>query len=285
MNAKNAGIIFVLCASLMWALEPVLAKLSYLNSDFVHTSVIRAMVVSLFAFTYSIFTKGNFRVERKNIPKLFYIAIIGTVFADLIYFLAISMIPVINAVIIGHLQPIFVMLFGLFMLDERLTKYDYGGIFAMVSSAILITGKSPHNILSLKIGSFSDALVLFATISWATTAIVARKYLRNMNASIITFYRFSIASVILILIAQSVKLANAYQILVGIVVGIGTICYYEGLKRIKAAQVSALELSSPFFASILALIILHEFITILQAIGIALLFLGIYFLSKKSHDE
>jgi len=284
VNAKNAGIIFILCASLMWALEPVLAKLSYVNSNFINTSVIRAITVALFAFIYAIFTKGKFVVEKKSIPKLVYIAIVGTVFADLIYFFAISKIAVINAVIIGHMQPIFVMLFGFFLLNEKLTKYDYGGIFAMISSAILITGKSMHNILSLKIGSFGDALVLLATISWATTAIVARKYLRNMNAGIITFYRFSIASIIFLFLIHSIKVANIYQILVGIVVGAGTIFYYEGLKRIKAAQVSALELSSPFFASILALIILHEFITILQVIGILLLFSGIYFFSKKSHD-
>jgi len=284
--SKRAGIAFILGASLMWALEPVLAKLSYENSDFLHTSVVRAIVVTFFAFLYLIFRGKKIKVETEVIPKLIYIAIVGTVFADLIYFLAISKIAVVNAVIIGHMQPIFVMLFGFIFLNEYLTKYDYGGIAAMISSAILITGKNIENIASLRIGSFGDALVLIATISWATTAIVARKYLRGMDAGIITFYRFLFASIILILISGAIKFENIYQILVGIVVAIGTIFYYEGLKRLKAAQVSALELSSPFFASILAFIILHEFLTWLQFIGIMILIIGIYFLGKKeSHEE
>ena len=69
--------------------------------------------------------------------------------------------------------------------------------------------------------------------------------------------------------------------ILGIIIGIGTILYYEGLKRIKAAQVSALEFSTPFFAAILGFFILREFVTIMQIIGILLLFVGIYYLSKK----
>ena len=282
MNEEGKGIAFVLFASIMWALEPVLAKLSYSNSDFLHTSVVRAIVIAMVSIPYVIFTKGRFCVDAKKIPAILYIAIAGTVFADLIYFFAISEIPVINAVIIAHMQPLLVILFGFFLLNESLTKYDYGGIFSMISSAILITGKSIQNILSLKIGSFGDLMVLLATIAWATTAIAARRHLRSLNAGVITFYRFFIASIILILIARAVRIDNAYQILVGVVVAIGTIFYYEGLKRIKAAKVAALELSSPFFASIFAFIALHETMTALQILGILLLFLGIYFLSKKS---
>ncbi len=40
--------------------------------------------------------------------------------------------------------------------------------------------------------------------------------------------------------------------IVGIVMGLGIVAYYEGLKRLKAAQVSVLELTTPFFASAIA---------------------------------
>ena len=82
-------------------------------------------------------------------------------------------------------------------------------------------------------------------------------------------------------LTSSISIANIYQILIGIIIGIGTILYYEGLKRIKAAQVSSLELSTPFFAAILGFFVLREFITIIQIIGILLLFVGIYYLLKK----
>ena len=82
-------------------------------------------------------------------------------------------------------------------------------------------------------------------------------------------------------LTSTIGISNIYQILVGISIGIGTILYYEGLKRIKAAQVSGLELSAPFFAAILGFLILEEPLTSIQIMGILLLFVGIYYLSKK----
>jgi drug/metabolite transporter (DMT)-like permease len=53
------------------------------------------------------------------------------------------------------------------------------------------------------------------------------------------------------------------------------------MKRIKAAQVSAMELSTPFFAALLGFMILGEVVTVMQISGMVLLFVGVCFLSKK----
>lgn len=286
MDNKKIGVYAILGASIMWALEPIFAKLAYSNSDFLQTSAIRAIIVALTAAIYVIFTnKSQFHITKTQIPKIIYIGIVGTVIADLLYFFSLTKIPVVNAVLIGHMQPIFIILIGFFILKEdKLTKYDYVGILIMMTAGFLVTTKNVSNLSTLKLGTTGDLFVLLATVAWATTAIVMRKYLKDVNAGVLTFYRFSIASVAFItylLFSSSIVLSNVYQILVGIICGAGTILYYEGLKRIKAAQVSALELSAPFFAALLGFLILGEIVTIMQMFGIVLLIVGIYFLSKK----
>lgn len=286
MNKKHIGILAVLFASAMWAIEPILAKLSYRNSDFLHTSAIRAIFVTLTALVYvAITNKANLKIKKQQLPKLIYIAIAGTLFADLMYYLALTRISVINAVVIGHMQPIFIILIGfIFLKGDKLTKFDYLGILFMIVSGILVTTRKPGNFAALKFGTFGDLIALSATVAWATTAIAVRKYLKGMNAGVVTFYRFLFASIVFVIyliFTSSITIANIYQILAGIVIGIGTILYYEGLKRIKAAQVSALELSTPFFAAILGFVILGELVAKMQIVGIILLFLGIYYLSKK----
>lgn len=286
MNKKHIGVLAVLFASAMWAIEPILAKLSYRNSDFLHTSAIRAIFVTLTALVYvAITNKANLKIKKQQLPKLIYIAIAGTLFADLMYYLALTRISVINAVVIGHMQPIFIILIGfIFLKGDKLTKFDYLGILFMIVSGILVTTRKPGNFAALKFGTFGDLIALSATVAWATTAIVVRKYLKGMNAGVVTFYRFLFASIVFVIyliFTSSIAIANIYQILAGIVIGIGTILYYEGLKRIKAAQVSSLELSTPFFAAILGFIILGELVAKMQIIGVILLFLGIYYLSKK----
>ena len=286
MNSKHIGVTIILLASVMWAIEPILAKLSYQNSDFIQTSAIRAIFAALTALIYiGITNKANLKLDKKQIPILLYIAIVGTLFADLMYFFALTQVPVINAVIIGHLQPIFIILIGFLALKtDKLTKFDFIGITFMVFSGILVTTKTLENLSMFKLGTIGDLLVLSATIAWATTAVTMRKYLRGVNAGVVTFYRFLFASIFFVMylsLTSTTGISNIYQILIGIEIGIGTILYYEGLKRIKAAQVSGLELSAPFFATILAFFVLGESVTIMQVIGIFLLFVGIYYLSKK----
>lgn len=286
MNKKHIGILAILFASIMWAIEPILAKLSYENSDFLHTSAIRAIFVTLTALFYvAITNKGNLKIEKHQLPKLVYVAIAGTLFADLMYYLALTKIPVINAVIIGHMQPIFIILIGFLLLKEdKLTKFDYLGIVFMIVAGILVTTRKLENFAALRFGTIGDLIALSATVAWATTAIAVRKYLEGMNAGVLTFYRFLFASIVFVtylIFTSSVNIANIYQVLTGVVIGIGTILYYEGLKRIKAAQVSALELSTPFFAAILGFFILGELVSRMQIVGILVLLFGIYYLSKK----
>jgi drug/metabolite transporter (DMT)-like permease len=286
VNIKHVGVATILLASIIWAIEPILAKLSYENSDFVHTSAIRAIIAALTAFIYILFTrKSPLKVTRQQLSPLIYIAIVGTLVADFMYFFALSQIPVINAVILGHMQPIFIIAFGFFLLKtDILTKFDYIGIFLMILSGLLVTTRTMENLFALRFGTIGDLIVLSATIAWATSAIVMKKYLTSMNAGVITFYRFFFPALIFTIylgLTSSFIIANIYQVFIGVVIGIGTILYYEGLKRLKAAQVSGLELSTPFFAAILAFVFLNEFISGMQIIGIGLLFVGVYFISKK----
>lgn len=286
MNKKNIGVITILLASIIWAIEPICAKLSYENSDFLHTSAIRAIVAALIASIYILSRrKSPWNVTRKQLSPLIYIAIVGTLFADFMYFFALSQIPVINAVVLGHMQPIFIIVLGFFLLkSDVLTKFDYLGICLMIISGLLVTTRTTGNLFTLKFGTPGDLIVLCATIAWATSAIMMKRYLTRIDAGVITFYRFFIAALIFTIylgLTSSFMINNIYEILIGIIIGIGTVLYYEGLKRLKAAQVSALELSTPFFAAILGLLILNEFVTSMQVIGILLLFVGVYFISKK----
>jgi len=286
VNSKHLGVRIILLASIIWAIEPILAKLSFENSDFLQTSAIRAMVAALTAFLYLILTrKAPLKVPRRQLPPLIYIAMVGTLIADFMYFVALSQIPVVNAVIIGHMQTIFIIAIGFFILKtDKLTRFDYLGITLMIFSGILVTTKTLDNLLSLRIGTLGDLIVLSATIAWATSAIVMKKYLTTMDAGMITFYRFFFPALLFAMylgLTSSLFIANIYQVFIGIIIGIGTILYYEGLKRLKAAQVSGLELTAPFFAAILAYLFLDEMITILQLIGTLLLIGGVYLLSKK----
>ncbi len=286
MDTKKAGVLAILAASVMWAVEPILTKVAARSTDFLQIATTRSIVSALIALGYVCLTnRGNLKVPRRHVPRLVYIGVVGTVVADLLYVLSLTKIPVINAVLLGHMQPIFIVLIGFFFLKEdRLTLFDYLGILLMVAAGLLVTTQTPVNLSALRLGSSGDLLVLVATFAWATTAVVMRKYLRDLNAGVLVFYRFLIGAVVFvsyIVATTALSVTSVCQVLVGVVVGVGSVLYYEGLKRIKAAQVSALELATPFFAAALAYFLLSESFTAMQVVGIMLLVPGIHFLSRK----
>lgn len=285
MNKKIIGVIIVLFAALMWAIEPVLAKLAFQEqSGVLFTSTIRAIGVSIVAILYLLIRRPTtLKVNRSDLTVLFYIAIVGTVIADGLYLYSLTMIPVVNAVILGHMQPLFVLLFGVLLVtSDRLNKNDYIGIILLMIAAFFVTTQTVDRALSLQFASIGDILVLCATIAWASTAVVMRKYITHLHSGIITLYRFGISALIfgLILIYSNDGLFSLYSLIVGLVVGIGTILYYEGLKRLKAAQVSALELTAPFFAAVIGLLVLQEVVTMFQLIGMILVLIGVWFIAR-----
>ncbi|MHC4299182.1 MAG: DMT family transporter [Planctomycetota bacterium] len=286
MSPKKTGILAIIGASLMWAIEPIFAKLAYENSGVLQTSAVRAIFVALVAVTYILLRRRRPpKLSVRRLSQLVYVAVAGTIFGDFVYFYALTRVPVLNAVLLAHMQPIFVVLIGLFLLrEDKLTKFDYSGIIVMIVAGGLVTTGTLENLSALRLGSAGDVCVLLATAAWATTTIVVRKYLRDMDAGVVTFYRYIVASAVFIgylSLRSSLVFSSIYQILVGITVGAGTILYYEGLKRIKAAQVCALELTTPFFAALLGYCVLGEGVTLMQILGMLLLFAGVYLLSRK----
>ena len=288
MQKKTVGIVAILIASILWAIEPIIAKLSYATSTFITTAAVRALIVAAIGFLYAQITnKGNITVLKKEGYTIIVIALVASIFSDLLYFYALKTLPVVNVTLLSHLQPIFIVMIGYFILKEdKLTTYDYIGIIIMIFSAFLVTTRNLTNLFSLKLGTVADLLIIMATIAWALTTILARKYLSSVNAGVIIFYRFLIAGMLLtayLFITHSISPVNTYQIMLGFIIGIGMVLYYEGLKRLKAAQTSSLELSSTFFAALLGFFILGELVTIMQMVGILSLCIGVYFLSRKEY--
>ncbi|MHC4353667.1 MAG: DMT family transporter [Planctomycetota bacterium] len=286
MNSKKTGVLAVLGASSMWALEPIFAKLAYANSGVLQTSAIRAIFVALVAISYVLLKrKRHLKVTRRQFSRLVYVALAGTIFGDLVYFHALTKVPVLNAVLLAHMQPIIIVLIGFFFLKEdKLTGFDCAGIIVMIAAGVLVTTGTLENLYAVRLGTVGDVYVLLATTAWATTTIAVRKYLRDLDAGVVTLYRYVVASAVFVVylsIRSSLVLSNIHQILVGIVVGVGTILYYEGLKRLKAAQVSALELTTLFFAALLGFCVFEERVTAMQVSGIVLLSAGVYLLSRR----
>lgn len=284
---KAEGILFVLAASLIWAIESILVKYLYKHgSTVLETATVRAIIASFVAFAYLVFKRARVIPTKSEFISVSYIALAASLLADTLFLFGVTKTNIVNALLIAHTQPIFIVLLGLFFLHDKLTRFDYMGGFLMIMAGIMVSSARLENLLSLRLGNFGDLLVLLASFAWATTAVVARKHLTKSESALVTAYRFGICGLFLfaILLFRSGIFAPALlQVCLGVVIGVGYIFYMEGIKRIKAAQVSSLELSSILFGAVFGYLIFAEKVTSLQLTGIIVMLAGVYLISKKEN--
>jgi len=284
VDQKVLGILFGVGAGVMWAVEAILGKLLFPILTFVQVTASEVFFATLTTFPYILIRRERIKFEWKNIWNLLIVGLVGTVFAPLMYFFGLTQTFAINATLIAHLQPLFIAILGFYFLKERLHKPDFIGGLLVISAAILITSRTVDNLASFKIGSFGDLMALLATLAWALVAIPGKQLAKITSSVTIVGYRFLIASVVFIpilLYSNQLVVNSTYQVLLGMLVGLGYIFYYEGLKRIKASQVALTELSSPFFAAVFAWYLLGEIMTSMQTAGFLLLTCGLFILAKK----
>jgi drug/metabolite transporter (DMT)-like permease len=287
ISRKALGVLFGVSAGAMWAVETVLGKMLFSSFTFIQVTASEVFFAALTAFAYIIARRESMRISRKNIGSSLIIGLVGTVFAPLMYFLGLTQTLAVNATLIAHLQPLFVTILGLLLLKEKLHRRDLAASVLIIFAVIFITGRTAENLANLRLGSLGDLVVLLATFSWAIVAIPGKQLTKEVNSAVIVGHRFLIASMAFIpilLYSNQLIVNSAYQVLLGIVVGLGYIFYYEGLKRVKASQVALAELSSPFFAAILAWNFLGEETAPMQVMGAILLMLGLYILTREKSD-
>ncbi len=284
IKRKALGVLFGVSAGAMWAVEAVLGKMLFSSFTFIQVTASEVFFATLTAFAYIFARRESMRISRKNIGSSLIVGLVGTVFAPLMYFLGLTQTLAVNATLIAHLQPLFVAILGFLLLKEKLHRQDLATTILIIFAVILITGRTAENLANLRLGSLGDLVVLFATFGWAIVAIPGKQLTREVNSAVIVGHRFLIASIAFIpilLYLNQLIVSSVYQVLLGVVVGLGYIFYYEGLKRLKASQVALAELSSPFFAAILAWNFLGEKTAPMQVMGAILLMLGLYILTQE----
>ena len=283
-NQQLLGVVFGIGAGAVWAIEAILGKFLFQSLSFLQIAASEAFFATLVCLLYTLRKRQGLNQLRTNLINILVIGLVGTVLAPILYFLGLSQTLAINATLIAHLQPLFVAYFSYIFLKERLHHNDYLAGSLVFLAVIFITGRSFNNLLALQLGTLGDVLVFFAMLCWAIVAIPGKLLTRQMDSILIVFLRFVVASCAFLptlILVNQLTFPTILQAALGVLVGFGYILYYEGLKRIKTSQLALTELSAPFFAMVLAYYFLGETTSLLQGIGMILLFLGLYLLTRN----
>jgi len=238
MANKKKGIIFAFMAAIISGIAIFYAKISVVKIDPLVLISLRNLVAgTIFTSILLInYKKNKLRILRVNeLIKLIIIGLLGGAIPFYLFFTGLKLTNAITANFIHKTMFVWVAVFGLIFLHEKLNRYlSISFIFILIANLFLF----PKN---FSIGK-GEIMILLATILWSAENIILKKINHNFSASLIGAFRMGFGAICLLTaVAANNKInlifsLNPNQITV-IIVG-GTILFfyvYTWLSALKYA--------------------------------------------------
>src|SRR5208337_1697760 len=191
----------------------------------------------------------------------------------------------INASLLLLSEIIFTLLFTPFI-GEKTTIEKLIGAFGVFCGAALILF---HGSFQVNTG---DVLVILSTATYPVGNYYSKKALNQVSPSVILLVRFFLGGLFLLLLAMFVETpSHMFAVIVTnwpllsltgfVLLGAGKIVWYEALDRLDISKTISLGMTFPLFSLIILTGFYEETITRQQAIGIAVMMVGVFFSARR----
>jgi len=288
-NLSLKGSILVILAGVLWGTTGTSQGLAPVG---VSSSVIGSMRLIIAGVFFSILL-----FLRKDYPKVnlskgdLVILLVGTlsvVFYQLSFFYGVRISGVAVGTVIGiGSSPLWGGLLGYLFLGEKPAKVWY------LSTSLAILGLiflSFIDISSFQINFTGGFLMLIAGFTYAVYSLCAKKLMKKFHANFVMAVYFMVGGILMIPILFMNDMSWLFSLrgsILMIHLGIfatflAYILFSRGLMLVPVSKATTLSLSEPLTASILGITVLGERVTMMNMIGIFLIFTSLLLLSRKS---
>lgn len=216
---------------------------------------------------------------------------IGLGLGDSLYFEGIRQLGVARAMPLTNAYPLLTTLLALAVLAEPLTPPTLLGILAVVAGVYLVVQQGPLRApLELVRGDSArgSALVLGATLMWASGTVMMRPALEEIDLFLANLLRMPSAAVLMGLLAWRRGDLRALAqlkgrplgglLLAGVLSGCSTLAFVTGVHLAGAAKTATLSSTAPLWAVPFSAVLLREPITARVGLGTLLSVAGIWLL-------
>lgn len=253
-------------------------------------ALFRGAIGSVFLIVASLFLKQKVNFNQISKKNLILLLFSGTAmgFNWIFLFEAYRYTTISNATLSYYFAPIFVMVLAPFLLKERWTTLKaisillaFTGFFLIVQPQALPSNVGFHHGVGIGYGLLAAAF--YASV------ILLNKFIRNLSDFETTIMQLTIATIVLlpyVLFTEEMNYTgiSGETILLILVVGvfhtgIAYLLYFAAIKKLKGQTIAVFSYIDPISAVLMAAIVLHENMGLVQIIG-GVLILGSTLLSE-----
>jgi drug/metabolite transporter (DMT)-like permease len=272
---SRTGYLLAALAALFWASSGTAAKYLFLSGisacELVQMRTSLATVIIL--VWLMIRDRSLLAVDRRDLPYFISLGV-GLAAVQFTYLFAISKIQVAAAILIQYQAPLFVSLYTLLFLREKLPAIVFIAMAGSLFGCYLVVGGYSLDLLHMNRMGIWAALASAVTFAWYT---VRCEYgMKRYRPWTVVFYGLAFAAVTWNILhpplSGFLRPSGLAQWGCVLVVGFfGTvlafICYTEGINRIGAARASITATLEPITAGFIAWLLLGETMEMWQILG------------------
>ena len=279
--------ILMLLAILLWAINFSFIKIALREFTPLAFNGIRLLLSSLILIFFLFVSGEDLSVDRSDILKLLIIAISGNTIYQMLFIHGINLTTASNSSIIIAMGPVFIALLSFLLKHEKLHWAAWFGIFTSFVGFYLVIAKQVGAFQLSQKELTGDLMIFFGNLFWAVYTVFSKPLLERISPLKLTSLSMVIGTVFYIPFCVkdiinthynevSFKAWGAlfYSGLFALV-----ICYiiwFASVKRVGSSRTAIYDNLVPVFAVIFAYLFLNEKITILQACGVLIIFIGVY---------
>lgn len=292
LNRKTGALLSILLIVIIWGSASSVTKLSVEKIPPYVFAFLRNTIASVCLLPFYLYRRKNNPQQSAALPfkKMVWMGLTGVTFFYVFFNLALYYTTAAAGALIQGFIPVAIILLAIIFLKEKLKKIQVAGIVLSVIGVTMIgfIGISPDARNSL----LGNVLMIFAVLSWGAYTILSKSmqqydpvYMTSMTTWIGTVCL--IPAVVIELWnkpAMPVISAGGWLALLYLGLFSSAICYIlynRVLKILSAVQVGNFMNFDPVVGAVIAVISLHERISLWQIGGAALVLLGVVLTSAK----
>ncbi len=290
INVSFAGPVFIIVAALLWAFDGLIRQHLYSLPPITIIFFEHLIgLIILFPFVYKkVFNPG---FGKREYWLLLLIAVLSGLLGTLWFTTALGKVGFISLSVVfllQKLQPIFAITTASIFLKEKFERGYIPWALLAVVSAYFVT--FANGVVNLDTGESTAVAALYAlgaAFAWGSSTTFSKMLLGKVEAQVSTFYRFlftvPIALLVLYVFGYGESLAAptgsqfGWLALIAVSTGmVALLIYYKGLKKTPVHISTILELTFPFVAIVLDMVVNDKYLVLSQWVAAVALVWSIY---------
>ncbi|MFA6076763.1 MAG: DMT family transporter [Candidatus Paceibacterota bacterium] len=298
-SVQATGPIFILIAATLWAFDGLIRQHLYSLPPITIIFFEHLFgLILLFPFVYKYISKIT--LVKKDWWLVVLISVLSGLFGTLWFTTALGKVHFISISVVfllQKLQPIFAITTARIFLKEKLdARYIKWAVFAIISAYFVTFNNGIVNFATGEGTIIAALYALGAAFAWGSSTTFSKMLLGKIDAKLSTFYRFLVTVIIALPIlflsghGSSLSAPSTSQFgwlaLIAISTGmVALLIYYKGLAKTPVHISTILELTFPFIAIILDMIVNHTVLSITQWLAALILVFSIYKIAKLREQQ